>query len=658
MKYILFLLSLFITNNLLSQNKLALIVAIGEYPAASKIKPIASVNDVKYIKAALSRNGFEEKNIDTLINSKATQAGILNALNQLSKKATKNDIVVIHFSCHGQQIRDQKTVELGKDEDDGYDEALLPYDALAKYSPTGYKGQNHLRDDDLYPILLDIRKKLGAAGSLLILLDACHSGTGTRDESFAVTRGEPIPFADPENPLDSVINLAGAEAKEGFFETIADSVSNMVVLSASSPHQVNKQVIINNEELGSLSYSFYKALNEMTAGNTYELLFEKIRATMQAFIPEQIPMMEGNGQQIIFNGKYKAKEDKVYIRVGYKGSSGTEDSVFMVDKGLMDNIATGTHCKIYKAESKEIYTNAIIKRVENFRSYGLAEKTLNKNELYEVKIDDENYGNLEAALKLSFIAPDVAAKTLEKQVKQFIKPYSFLKLSDKADFQLEVKNAGEGKLATLTDRNNKPIWSASLLNKDSLSDEQKKQFITGIKKELRIKYLRTMPDGGELAQYISAEIVPAKQYNKSARIELEIGDGYALHIRNNSNQNLYYTVLDIYPDNNVEIMYPYKAKEPADYIVGKNSPVVRQLAVSKGSPAGVEFLKIIVSKEPMDLRSVFEKKITRENMQSFQTVLDDLFNEKQGKAATRGDISSIKSEEIGIISVSFIIKKP
>jgi hypothetical protein len=115
-------------------------------------------------------------------------------------------------------------------------------------------------------------------------------------------------------------------------------------------------------------------------------------------------------------------------------------------------------------------------------------------------------------------------------------------------------------------------------------------------------------------------------------------------------------VLDIYPDDNVEILYPYKGKEPADYIVEKKNVVVRKLAVSKGSPPGVEFLKVIVSKEPMDLRSVFEKKITRDNMQSFQTVLDDLFNEKQGKVATRGDISSIKAEEIGIISVSFIIK--
>ena len=656
MKYILFLLSVFITNNSLSQNKLALIVAVGEYPAASKIPPIASINDIKYIKTALNRNGFDEKNIDTLLNSKATKAAILNALTQLSKKAKQNDIVVIHFSCHGQQIRDQKTIELGKDEDDGYDEAFLPYDAMAKYSPTGYKGQNHLRDDDLYPILLDIRKKLGTQGSLLVLLDACHSGTGTRSESFAVTRGEPIPFANPENPLDSFINLSVVEG-QGFFETISDSVSNMVVISASSPHQENKQIKINNEELGSLSYSFYKALSQMTAGNTYQLLFEKIRATMQAFIPEQIPMFEGNKQQLIFSGQYQAKENKVYIRVGYKESTGTTDTIFTVDKGLLDNIANGTRCKIFKAESKDIYSYGIIKRVENFRSYGTAEKSLNKSELYEVQMDEENYGNLDAGLKLSFIEADAASKNLEKQVKQLIKTHSFIKIANKADFELEVKNSKEGKTATLTDRNNKPVWSTSLLNSDSLSAQDKKQLILDIKKALRIKYLRTMPDGGELAQYVTAEIIPVKEYNKAAGIELEIGDGYALHVRNNSSQNLYYTVLDIYPDDNVELMYPYSGKEPADYIVEKNNVVVRKLGVSKGSPAGVEILKIIVSKEPMDLRSVFEKKITRDNMQSFQTVIDDLFNEKQGQAATRGEISSIKAEEIGIISVSFIIKK-
>ncbi len=656
MKYFLFLLSIFFTKTSLSQNKLALIIAVGEYPAASKIPSIASTNDIKYIKTALSRNGFEEKNIDTLINSNATKSAIVNALTQLSKKARSNDIVVIHFSCHGQQIRDQKTIEQGKDEDDGYDEAFLPYDAMAKYSPTGYKGQNHLRDDDLNPLLLTIRKKIGLTGSLLVLLDACHSGTGTRSESFAVTRGEPVPFANPENPLDSVISLSAAEG-QGFFENISDSVSNMVVISASSPHQENKQIKINNEELGSLSYAFYKALGQMTAGNTYQLLFEKIKATMQAYIPDQVPMIEGNEQQVIFSGKYQAKEDKVYIRVGYKGGASSEDSLFSVDKGLLDNIATGTKCKIYKADSKEVYTHAVIKRVENFKSYGISEKALNKSELYEVQMDEENYGNLQAGLKLSFIDAGAASKNLEKQVRQFIKPYSFLKITEQADFELKVKTSKQEITATLIDRNDKPVWSSGFSNRDTFSGEEKKQFIVNIKKALRIKYLRTMPDGGELAQFVSVEIVPAKAYDKAAGIELEIGDGYAIHIRNSSNQNLYYTILDIYPDNNVEILYPYNGKEPADYIVEKNSVVVRKLGVSKGSPSGREILKIIVSKEPMDLRSVFEKKITRDNMQSFQTVIDDLFNESQEKAATRGDISNIKSEEIGIISTSFIIKK-
>lgn len=229
MKYCLILFFLIITGSIFSQNKLAMIVAVGEYAPGSKIPPIASVNDVKYIKAALKKNGFQEKNIDTLINAKATKAAIIKRLTLLAEKAKRNDIVFIHFACHGQQIRDQKTIELGKDEDDGYDEALLPYDAKARYSPTGYKGEKHLRDDDLYPKLISIRQKIGVQGSLLVLLDACHSGT-VCSESFATSRGEPVPFPDPENPLDPDINLSVAESRQGFFETMADSISNMVFL--------------------------------------------------------------------------------------------------------------------------------------------------------------------------------------------------------------------------------------------------------------------------------------------------------------------------------------------------------------------------------------------------------------------------------------------
>ena len=116
-------------------------------------------------------------------------------------------------------------------------------------------------------------------------------------------------------------------------------------------------------------------------------------------------------------------------------------------------------------------------------------------------------------------------------------------------------------------------------------------------------------------------------------------------------------IVVIRPDNTIEVLYPYKGKEPADYSIEKNNFVERKLSVSKGSPAGVEFLKIIVSKEPMDLRGVFDQKIQRDNMQSFQVMLDDLFSPSQEGGSVRADVSAIKVEEIGIITVNFTIRK-
>lgn len=656
MKQLFVLTALLFSTTLFSQNKLAMIVAVGEYPAANLIPPIASVNDVKYIKAILNKNGFADKNILTLINARATKAAILKGLTDVATKAKRKDIIVLHFACHGQQIRDQRTIELGKDEDDGYDEALLPYDAKARYNPTGYKGEKHLRDDDLYPRLLAIRQKIGPEGSLLVLIDACHSGTGTRAEGFAITRGEPVPFPDPENPIDSVINLAAAEARQGFFEAMPDSISNMVVISGSAPHQENKQLVIDHEELGSLSYSFYKAMSDMPTGNNYALLFEKIKATIQAYIPDQVPVIEGNGQQVIFSGKYTAKEDRTFIRVGIKTMPVKDDSLFTVEKGMMDNMIPGTVGRIYQAGNKELFATAVIRKVDNFKSIGIASKLLRRSDLYELKLEEENYGNLNAGFALKFEEPSLQSSRLVAQVKQFLQPYRFLSLTDNADFQLAIRKEADSKKAELTDRNSTLLWSGNITSGDSLSAADQQSMIRNIKKAMRVKYLRTMPDGGDLARFITAAIIPNKEYDKNEGIVLEEGDGYSLRVENKSDVKLFYTVLDVYPDNRVEVLYPYKGKEPADYILDSKTPVIRRLSVSKGSPPGREFLKIIVSKEPMDLRGVFEQTVQRDEMRSFQAVLDDLFAE-QGEKATRAEVSSIKVEEIGIVTVHFTIKK-
>ena len=96
------------------------------------------------------------------------------------KKIKAGDQVVFHFSGHGQQVWDDSG-----DEIDQLDEALVPYDSPKQYKASTNEGQYLLRDDELSILLNKIRNKLGAKGSLLVLMDACHSGTATRARTRA-----------------------------------------------------------------------------------------------------------------------------------------------------------------------------------------------------------------------------------------------------------------------------------------------------------------------------------------------------------------------------------------------------------------------------------------------------------------------------------------
>lgn len=655
-QWLIFLVFFQFTATTFAQDKHALLVAIGQYPPESRIRPIAAITDLKYLRAALNKQGFADKNIQTLINAKATRQGILSSLNAMALKAKKNDVVLISFGCHGQQIRDQRTVELGKDEDDGYDEALVPYDARGTYSPTGYRGEKHLRDDDLFPVLMAIRRKIGKEGSLLVLIDACHSGTGTRADDFPASRGEPVPFPDPENPFDPS-DIPDLDKKDAFLDVQSDSLSNMVVISGSGPHQINKQILVNKEEVGSLSYGFYKAMNEIGGGNEYAVLFEKIKATIQAYIPDQLPMIEGNTSQEIFSGRYRPEQERMIIRVGLKATTAAAaDSLFTLNRGRMDQLNEGVTGTIYLMGTDTAVATAVIRKTTHFNSVGVASAMLKKGASYEFRMTEANYGALSALLQ--FDRQTKWTANAEKQIRNSLLPYRFVTFSEQpGDFQFRQSLSDGVKQMELMDRNNQLVWTAPFTAADTLAAPDQQRLIRGIRNALQVKYLRTMPDGGELAQWVKAVIVPGDNNQTTNELVFAEGDRYALKLVNNSEYKLFYTVLDIYPDNKVEVLYPYKGKEPADYSIGSKSFVERKLSVSKGSPTGVEFLKIIVSKEPMDLRGVFEQKVQRDHMQSFQLMLDDLFSNQDGTVPVRADVSAVKVEEIGIITVNFTIRK-
>lgn len=249
---------LFTSLCVFGQTKYGLVIGLGQYQDKTW-GTVHGDKDVTLVKIMLAACGY--KDVATLVNKQATKAGILTAFENLSKKCAKGDVVYIHFSGHGQQITD-----LNGDEEDGFDEAWIPYDAMYAYSKS-YKGENHLIDDEIAKYLNIIKGKIGASGKILLVVDACHSGDsdrGSEDEEEYI-RGASDDFVIPMERTPKRI----AQIKE-----------NWMTLTACKNVQNNCEVKIRNGEFyGILTYALYsQSANLKTAAN------QKILNNLQQYV--------------------------------------------------------------------------------------------------------------------------------------------------------------------------------------------------------------------------------------------------------------------------------------------------------------------------------------------------------------------------------------
>ncbi len=230
---------------LAGQERCALLIGIGEYPAESEWTLVHGDNDVRIIREFLLGQGLRGECIETVTNEMATKKGILSALERLTKIAGKGDAVYIHFSGHGQQVTD-----LDGDEEDGFDEAWVSYDARKKYVAGVYEGENHIIDDEINVCLKKLRAKVGAKGRITLVSDACHSGSGSRglgdDEYF---RGTDEKFILP----------SGAARRSGRSNTV-----EWLFIGACKSYQTNY-------ELKASDGKFYGCLSYVIAGSEVDL---------------------------------------------------------------------------------------------------------------------------------------------------------------------------------------------------------------------------------------------------------------------------------------------------------------------------------------------------------------------------------------------------
>ena len=252
-----------------AQNKRALLVGISQYGNNTGWKNIHGANDVDLMKSVLK--GFS---IRELKNANATYDNIIKELNYLTKKTKEGDIVYIHFSGHGQPFED-----INGDEQDGWDESFIPFDAHLYYEQNVYSGNKHLTDDILNTYLIKIRNKIGEHGILYVTIDACHAGNSYRESEEDIYRGTGKGFSK-----NNKIYKVPKTQKRYFNIDDIRGYSPIVMLEACQSYQRNTEIYIKDTYYGPLTYAIYKTLQTKSIDKQAKWT-KDLDSTMQDLLP-------------------------------------------------------------------------------------------------------------------------------------------------------------------------------------------------------------------------------------------------------------------------------------------------------------------------------------------------------------------------------------
>lgn len=243
-------------QSLNAETKRALLIGVSDYGNAmedpNKWANISGANDIVLLSPLFTEHGYS---VTSLVDAQATHAGITKALEKLARDSRKGDLVYIHFSMHGQPFED-----LNGDEEDGWDEALIPVDAQMRYSKGVYEGDSHLLDDELEGYFDKLRSKIGSVGQLVVVLDACHSGTASRgdDDHIRGTR-EGFTRSGKDYTPDRT-----QETNDYFTVASTKEQSPVTFIEACRSYQVNREVrdVETNTWYGSLSYYIAQSMKD------------------------------------------------------------------------------------------------------------------------------------------------------------------------------------------------------------------------------------------------------------------------------------------------------------------------------------------------------------------------------------------------------------
>lgn len=264
----------------------ALLVGIDGYP--QPVPPLVGcVNDVTAMTETLTaRVPPGDLDLRVLTNEEATRAAVVDAIRSHLPGRGADSVALFYFSGHGSQ--QQAPPELWTIEPDRRNETLVLVDSR---SPGGWD----LADKELSGLFARVAESVG---HLLVVLDCCHSGDGTRDANGSVRlrlapedpRARPwdsfLPDASTPGPPD---HRGPVRTRTGWSTRVG---ANHVLLAACRSGETAKELTIGGRGRGALSAALERALRDHSNELTYREIHRFVTAGVLARVEDQHPQLE------------------------------------------------------------------------------------------------------------------------------------------------------------------------------------------------------------------------------------------------------------------------------------------------------------------------------------------------------------------------------
>ncbi|MFZ1024693.1 MAG: caspase family protein [Limnoraphis robusta] len=281
-------------------NIYALLVGIDKYPPDSISSLEGCVNDItafaEYLseRVAKPEEGYQ-LNLKIIQDEQATRQAIIDEFQEHLSQAQSNDIALFYYSGHGAQ--EQSPEEFWELEADRLDETLICYDSRTE---DGYD----LADKELAYLISKVAQK---EPHIVIMLDCCHSGSGTRglSDETNLRRGS---VDCRKRPLNTFIF---AEDQPALREILSDSnkpqtkitgvvlpKGKHILFSACRDYENAKEYRTEEGEYrGAFSHFLLQTLERTNGSITYRDLARNLNALVTGKVKEQSPQIEATNQE-------------------------------------------------------------------------------------------------------------------------------------------------------------------------------------------------------------------------------------------------------------------------------------------------------------------------------------------------------------------------